>query len=186
MFSIDALTAAVAVVPSDVWAAPPPKAIPGVDDTVNTIFGWGLWIVSVLSLISLLLVAYTGYEAYRRDNGAAFMEKAKIWLIASIIGANADKIAGIFFPGIRITATPVPIPGLEGPVIGVIGNIVWVLQWAALFSIVLIAIQGFLAYKHDALGDFVSKFAVWIAASLVVAFVTQIAGAFFPAVLTLG
>ncbi len=70
---------------------------PGVDDTLNTILGWTLWSVSVLSLISLLIAAYTGFEAYRHNNGEAFMEKAKRWLIASIIGANADKIAGIFF-----------------------------------------------------------------------------------------
>lgn len=186
MFSIDALTAAAAVVPSDVWAAPPPKAIPGVDDALNTIMGWTLWIVSVLSLIGLFAVAFVGYESYRHNQAEQFAEKAKGWAVAAIIGANADKIVGIFFPGFKMTAIATAIPGMQGPVVDVIGNIVWALQWAALFAIVTLAIRGFLAYKNDAVGDFIEKFVWWIAASLVVAFVTQIAGAFFPAALTLG
>ncbi|MGW9159677.1 hypothetical protein [Microbacterium sp. NPDC055665] len=180
----DVLTA---LAPLDGWGmAPTPKSIDGVDEAINTFVGWALWIVSVLSLIGLLIVLSVGYESYRHNQAEEFMEKAKAWVLAAIIGAYAKDIVGMFFPGFKVTAVATAIPGLEGPVTDIIGNFMWLLGWAAFACIIFLAIKGFLAYKSNGLEEFVGKFFWFIVASLGISFVTNIAGAFFPAALTFG
>lgn len=186
MMLLDTLTALDIAAGVEVWTAPPAKSIPGVAGALNTIMGWALWIVSVLSMIGLMIVAAVGYESYRHNQGEQFMEGAKKWILAAIVGSNAGNIVTVFFPGFRFTAIATAIPGLEGPVVDIIGNIVWLLQWAAVACIIFLAIRGFLAYKNDGVQDFIDKFLWFIVASLLIAFGTTIAGAFFPAALTFG
>lgn len=170
----------------DLWlATPPAKGIPGVDTAITTFVGWALYIISMLSLIGLLIVLSVGYESYRHNQGENFMEKGKSWLLAAIIGAYAKDIVGVFYPSFNLTASATAIPGMEGPVTDVIGNIIWVLQWAAFACIIFLAGKGFLAYRDNGLSDFVDKFFWFVVASLGVSFATNIAGAFFPAVLKL-
>lgn len=181
------LLASLPVADTALWhMAPPPKSIPGVDDALNTFFGWALWIVSVLSLLGLLFVMSVGFESYRRDQAEDFMEKAKSWVIAAIIGAYAKDIVTMFFPGFRVSAVATAIPGLEGAVTDIIGNIMWLLGWAAFGCIIFLAVKGFLAYRSNGLEEFLGKFFWFIVASLGISFVSNIAGAFFPAALTFG
>lgn len=160
-----------------------PKKIDGVDTAIQTFVGWALYIISVLSLVSLLIVASVGFESYRHNQGENIMEKAKSWILAAIIGAYAKDVVRIFFPTFSVDVVAIPIPGMEGPVRDVLGNIVWVLQWAAFACILFLAARGFIAFKNDGVSEFVSKFFWFIAASLGVSLATNIAGAFFPAAL---
>lgn len=172
---------------SHLWGmAPDAKSIPGVDTAINTFVGWALWIVSVLSLIGLLILFSVGFESYKHNQAEDFMEKAKAWVLAAIIGAYAKDIVTMFFPGFTITAVATAIPGLSGPVTDIIGNFMWLLGWAAFGCIIFLAIKGFLAYRTNGLEEFLSKFFWFIVASLGISFVTNIAGAFFPAALAFG
>ena len=182
--TVDVVTA---LVPLDGWGmAPAPKPIDGVDKAINTFVGWALWIVSVLSLIGLLIVLSVGYESYKHNQGESFMEKGKAWVLAAIVGAYAQNIVAMFFPGFTVSATATAIPGLSGPVTDIIGNAMWLLGWAAFACIIGLAIKGFLAYKSNGLEDFVGKFFWFIVASIGISFATNIAGAFFPATLAFG
>ncbi len=162
-----------------------PKGIPGVDTAMNLIIGWTLWGVSVLSLVGLLVLFATGFEAYRHNQGEAFMEKAKAWVIAAAVGAYAKDIVKIFFPAFTNSAVAVAIPGMDGPVKDIIGNIVWAIQWIAFIALLFLAVSGFIALKDDDVQEFISKFFWWIVAALGTSLATNIAGAFFPAVLTM-
>jgi len=166
--------------------APAPKSIDGVDDAINTFVGWALWILSVLSLIGLLILFSVGYESYKHNQAEDFMEKAKAVTLAMVIGAYAKDIVAMFFPGFAVTAVATAIPGLQGPVTDILGNFMWVLGWAAFGCIIFLAVKGFLAYKSNGLEEFIGKFFWFIVASLGISFVTNIAGAFFPAALTFG
>jgi len=172
------LSAQVAVLPTIT-----PNGIPGVDGAINTLVGWALWIVSILSIIGLFIVGAVGFESYRHNQAEQFMEKAKSWILAAVIGAFASKIVQIFFPGFQLTAQATAIPGLDGPVTDIIGNIVWLLGWAAFACLIFLAVRGFIAFQNNGVDQFVSKFVWFIVASLVISFATQIAGAFFPAAL---
>jgi hypothetical protein len=180
------ITPIAALLTDTVFAAPPPKGIPGVEDTLNTFFGWVLWVLSAVSLIALLILFGVGYESYKHNQAEAFMEKAKAWVLAAVLGANAHHIVGMFFPGMQFKAVATAIPGLTGPVSEVIGIIIWILGWAAFACVLILAVRGFLAYRNDSLGEFVGKFFWFIVASLGISFVSPIAGAFFPAALSFG
>mgnify|MGYP001570501541 CR=1 FL=1 len=162
-----------------------PKGIAGVDTAMNLIIGWTLWGVSVLSLVGLLVLFATGFEAYRHNQGEAFMEKAKAWVIAAAVGAYAKDIVKIFFPSFTNNVIAVALPGMEGPVKDIIGNIVWAIQWIAFIALLFLAVSGFIAFKNDGVQEFISKFFWWIVAALGTSLATNIAGAFFPAVLTM-
>lgn len=161
----------------------PPKPIAGADAGINTIVGWVLKIISLLSFFGLLFVFTVGYESYRHNQAQDFMEKAKAWGVAALVGANAERIVTIFFPGFKMTAVATSIPGMDAQVSDIVGNIIWVLGWAAFFCLVFLVIKGFTAFRDNSIGEFVSKFYWFIIASLGVSFAAQIAGTFFPAAL---
>lgn len=165
---------------------PPPKSIPGVDEAIRLFLGWTLYIVSILSLISLMIVLSVGFEAYKHNQGEQLMEKLKGWILAAIVGAYAKDIVTIFLPGFNATVVATAIPGMDGPVRDVIGYIVGILQLLAFAAILFLAIQGFVAFKNDGVQDFISKFFWWIVGALGLSLVTNIAGAFFPLVLKFG
>ncbi len=180
------LTDLLTAVPADALVhMPDAKEIPGVASGVNRVIGWILWGISVLSIVGLLFVAGTGYSMYRHNQGEQFMEKAKAWLFGAVIGSNATYIVQVFYPAFTLQAQPTAIPGLQGPVSDIIGNVVWILGIAAFVCIIFIAGKGFLAYRDGNIGEFVDKFLWFIVGSLVVAFASQIAGAFFPAAILL-
>ncbi|WP_431031073.1 hypothetical protein [Plantibacter sp. RU18] len=160
-----------------------PKAIPGVGDAFNTFFGWALKILSILSFIGLLVVFSVGYESYRHNQAQDFMEKGKAWIIAAIVGSYASNIVQIFYPGFKVAAVATSIPGMDTQVTSIIGNIIWLLGWAAFGCMIFLAIRGFIAFKDNGIGEFVSKFYWFIVASLGISFAAQIAGTFFPAAL---
>ncbi len=180
------LDAAVSTLDAIVPMLPEPVSIPGVDTAITKFLGWALWIVSVLSLIGLLILLGIGFEAYKHNQGEQLMEKAKAWVIAAIVGAYAKDIVKIFFPNFSANIVAIAVPGMEGPVIDLIGNIVWVLQWCALGCIIFLAAKGFIAFKNDGVEEFVGKFFVFIVGALGMSLATNIAGAFFPAVLKFG
>ncbi|MBD8519144.1 hypothetical protein [Plantibacter sp. CFBP 8804] len=161
----------------------PPKPIAGADAGINTLVGWVLKILSLLSFIGLLVVFSVGYESYRHNQAQDFMQKAKAWVAAALVGANADRIVTIFFPGFKLTAKATSIPGMDTQVEGIIGNIIWILGWVAFACLIFLAIKGFVAFRENGIGEFVSKFYWFIVASLGISFAAQIAGTFFPSAL---
>lgn len=170
--------------PMDVVPTITAKGIPGLDKQIQTIVGWALWLISILSLVGLLIVSSVGYESYKHNQGEDFMEKAKMWLLAAVVGVSAKPLVNVFYPGFTVDLTAVPIPGMDGPIRDILGNVVWILQWAALACILFLAAKGFIAFKNDGVQEFVSKFFWFIAGSLGVSLATNIAGAFFPSALS--
>lgn len=162
------------------------KEIPGVSDTINTILGWILWGVSVASLFGLLFIAASGYESYRHNQGEQFMEKAKFWLLGAIVGANATRLAAIFYPSLHLTITATGIPGVGDTVNTVLGYFIWGLGIASVIGILALAGGAVMAYRHNGMEHFIEKFKWWIAASIIASSATTIAGAFFPAAAGLG
>jgi hypothetical protein len=139
--------------------------------------------VSVLSLAGLLVLFATGFEAYRHNQGEAFMEKAKAWSSPRRSKLQRRHRQDLL-PGVHEQHHRCAIP-MDGPVKDIIGNIVWAIQWIAFIALLFLAVSGFIAFKNDGVQEFISKFFWWIVAALGTSLATNIAGAFFPAVLTM-
>ncbi|WP_426624534.1 hypothetical protein ACPPVW_18585 [Leifsonia sp. McL0607] len=162
------------------------KEIPGVGDTVNKVLGWIFWGVSVAALFGLIILASTGYENYRNNQGEQFMEKAKYWFLGAVIGSNAPQIVAIFFPSIKLTITAVAIPGISPTVNLVIGYSIWVVGILAVICLLCLAGGAVMAYRNHGMEKFIDDFKWFVLGSLVASFASTIAGAFFPIASTLG
>lgn len=162
------------------------KEIPGVGDTVNKVLGWILWLVSVASLFGLIILATTGYENYKNNQGEQFMERAKHWFLGAVIGSNSVQLVQIFFPNLKLTIVAVAIPGISPTVNLVIGYAIWVVGILAVACLLGIAGTAVLAYKNHGMEKFIEDFQWFVLGSLVAAFASTIAGAFFPTAATLG